>query len=62
MPSPVRFAELRKYLEQHGWTLARVNGSHHTFTKPGEHRPIVIPVHHGKADFIYAKQAKRRCE
>jgi predicted RNA binding protein YcfA (HicA-like mRNA interferase family) len=62
MPSPVRFAELRQYLEEHGWRLARVNGSHHTFTKPGEYRPIVIPVHHGKADYVYVKQAKRRCE
>jgi predicted RNA binding protein YcfA (HicA-like mRNA interferase family) len=62
MPSPVRFAELRKYLEQHGWTLARINGSHHTFTKPGELRPIVIPVHQGKTDSIYVKQAKKRCE
>jgi predicted RNA binding protein YcfA (HicA-like mRNA interferase family) len=53
---------IRKYLEQHGWTLARISGSHHTFTKPGEPRPIVIPVHHGKADSIYAKQAKKRCE
>ncbi len=62
MPSPVRFAVLRKYLESHGWTLARISGSHHTFTKLGELRPLVIPVHHGKVDAIYEKQARKRCE
>ena len=62
MPSPVRFATVRRYLESHGWTLARINGSHHTFTKPGEPRPLVMPVHHGKVDAIYEKQARKRCE
>jgi len=62
MPSPVRFAKVRKYLEGHGWTLDRINGSHHTFTRPGELRPLVIPVHHGKVDAIYEKQARKRCE
>ncbi|HZK79608.1 MAG TPA: type II toxin-antitoxin system HicA family toxin [Humisphaera sp.] len=62
MPSAVRFIELRKYLEGHGWILAKTNGSHHTFAKPGEYRPIVIPVHHAKVDFVYGKQAEKRCE
>ena len=62
MPSPVRFAQIRHYLERHGWTLARISGSHHTFTKPGELRPLVIPVHHGKVDPIYEKQARKRSE
>ena len=62
MPSPVRFAEILRYLEKHGWRLVRINGSHHTFTKAGESRPITVPVHHGKVDAIYEKQAKKRCE
>jgi predicted RNA binding protein YcfA (HicA-like mRNA interferase family) len=53
---------IRQYLERHGWTLVRVNGSHHTFTKPGESRPLVMPVHHGKVDAVYEKQARKRCE
>jgi predicted RNA binding protein YcfA (HicA-like mRNA interferase family) len=28
-----------------GWTLARVNGSHHIFTKEGRDERLVIPVH-----------------
>jgi predicted RNA binding protein YcfA (HicA-like mRNA interferase family) len=62
MPSPVRFAKVRRYLESHGWTLVRISGSHHTFTRSGERRPLVIPVHHGKVDAIYEKQAHKRCE
>ena len=30
---------------QNGWTLARVNGSHHIFTKEGREERLVIPVH-----------------
>lgn len=62
MPSPVRFTKIRKYLEHCGWTLDRISGSHHTFTKPGELRPLVILVHHGKVDALYEKQARKRCE
>jgi len=62
MPSPVRFAKLRQYLEGQGWTLTRISGSHHIFTRLGELRPLVIPVHHGKVDAIYEKQARKRCE
>jgi predicted RNA binding protein YcfA (HicA-like mRNA interferase family) len=58
----VRFAIIRQYLERHGRTLARINGSHHTFTKSGESRPLVMPVHHGKVDAIYEKQARERCQ
>ena len=27
------------------WELARINGSHHVFTKQGVHERIVIPIH-----------------
>jgi predicted RNA binding protein YcfA (HicA-like mRNA interferase family) len=38
----VRSAELIRELEQAGWTLDRIRGSHHVFKKPG-HRPVVVP-------------------
>ncbi len=28
-----------------GWTLKRINGSHHIFTMAGQHERIVIPIH-----------------
>ncbi|MFI5379387.1 MAG: type II toxin-antitoxin system HicA family toxin [Tepidisphaerales bacterium] len=61
MPSPVRFAEIRRYLESHGWTLERISGSHHVFTKPGR-RTFPIPVHGGKVKYGYLKEAKEKCE
>jgi predicted RNA binding protein YcfA (HicA-like mRNA interferase family) len=58
MPSPVRFAVVRKLLESHGWTLVRVKGSHHQFTKPGE-RTLVITVHGGKVQPVYVQQIEK---
>jgi predicted RNA binding protein YcfA (HicA-like mRNA interferase family) len=34
-----------KILEQHGWILVRINGSHHVFRKIGEKFAISVPVH-----------------
>lgn len=34
-----------KVLEKHGWNLARIQGSHHIYTKTGKDGIIVVPVH-----------------
>ena len=34
-----------RLLEQHGWMLKRINGSHHIFTKSGRTERISVPVH-----------------
>lgn len=34
-----------RILERHGWTLARITGSHHIFMKPGYVLRISVPVH-----------------
>jgi predicted RNA binding protein YcfA (HicA-like mRNA interferase family) len=61
MPSDVRFAEVQKLLEGHGYVLARISGSHHIFRKPGE--PIVtLPVHHGKVKHVYVRQIRKALE
>jgi predicted RNA binding protein YcfA (HicA-like mRNA interferase family) len=59
-PSEERFAVVRKMLESSGWTLKRIKGSHHTFTKPGE-RPVIIPVHHNKVKPAYVREVKEIC-
>jgi len=52
MPSPIRFAEIRKRLEAAGYRLVRIRGSHHIFDRPGG--PLVsIPVHRGKVKSRY---------
>jgi predicted RNA binding protein YcfA (HicA-like mRNA interferase family) len=58
MPSPVRFAEVRKLMEKHGWTLQRIRGSHHTFVKPGQ-RCFPVPVHDGKVDYAYYRKIQK---
>lgn len=59
MPSESRFADVRRYLEQHGWTLVRTKGSHHHFKKEGEPRLITVAVHKGKVPPVYIKQIKK---
>jgi predicted RNA binding protein YcfA (HicA-like mRNA interferase family) len=60
MPSPVRFAQVRRLLEKHGWVLSRIHGSHHTFVKPGC-RSFPVPVHNGKVDYAYYRKIKKEC-
>lgn len=61
MPSDVRFADLRRKLEQNGWVLDRIRGSHHYFTH-GEEPPMSIPVHGGKVKFGYARDVDKAIE
>ena len=60
MPSPVRFAEVKRLVERHGFILERITGSHHIFTKAGEPH-LSIPVHKGMVKYGYVKEAKGRC-
>ena len=36
---------MAKLAESRGWILARVNGSHHIYTKPERPERVVIPIH-----------------
>lgn len=58
MPSPVRFAEIKRLLEKHGWRLDRVRGSHHMSEKPG-HRTFSVPVHDGKVNYGYDRKIQK---
>ena len=40
--------KLCKILEKNGWTLVRITGSHHVYTKDNEDARIVVPVHGNK--------------
>lgn len=39
---------MAKLAEEKGWTLARINGSHHIYTKEGRLERVVIPIHGSK--------------
>ena len=40
--------DLIKLLNDNGWVLDRVEGSHHIFKKIGHSHSISVPVHKGK--------------
>ncbi len=40
--------ELAKLLEDHGWQLRRINGSHHIYSKTGSIVRLSVPVHGNK--------------
>ena len=40
--------KLCKILEENDWTLVRISGSHHVYTKEGEEARIVVPIHGNK--------------
>lgn len=58
MPSDVRFAEVRKLVEVHGWELVRISGSHHVFQLP-DGRSYVVPVHRNKVKHVYFREIKK---
>lgn len=58
MAGEKRFAEVRKLLEGAGYSLARISGSHHVFTKPGANL-VSIPVHRGKVKPFYVRQVEK---
>mgnify|MGYP001470717434 CR=1 FL=1 len=37
--------ELARLLEQHGWVLQRIRGSHHLYMKHGNTTRISVPIH-----------------
>lgn len=59
MPGEVRFAELRRLVAKHGWSLIRIRGSHHVFRKP-DGSTCSIPVHHGKVKPFYVREVKKQ--
>ncbi len=37
--------EFARILERHGWSLLRVQGSHHIYGKAGEDARLSVPIH-----------------
>lgn len=60
MPSEQPFPEVRRMLEQAGYRLVRICGSHHLFEKPGASL-VSIPVHHGKVKPRYVREIQKLC-
>lgn len=58
VPSDVRFAIVRRRFESRGWSLDRIRGSHHIFSKPGR-GSFPVPVHKGKVKAAYVKAIEK---
>lgn len=54
-PHNVTFAKLRKLLEQEGFFLERIGGSHHNFRRGST--IFVVPVHNNRVKIVYVKRA-----
>jgi predicted RNA binding protein YcfA (HicA-like mRNA interferase family) len=46
--TPLSGKELGRLLERRGWRLARINGSHHIYTRPDDNIRLSVPVHGNK--------------
>jgi predicted RNA binding protein YcfA (HicA-like mRNA interferase family) len=57
--SEMRFAELLRLVQKHGWFLLRVRGSHHVLQKP-DGSTYSVPVHHGKVKPAYIREIKKQ--
>lgn len=53
-PENAKFSDIRKLLEQEGFFLDRITGSHHIFKK--DETTFVVPVHNNKVKTIYVKR------
>jgi predicted RNA binding protein YcfA (HicA-like mRNA interferase family) len=53
-PNNVTFAQIRKLLEQEGFYVERITGSHHVFRKGGI--IFVVPVHKNRVKTVYVKR------
>ena len=42
---PISGKQFAKLLERNGWTLLRVNGSHHIYGKAGYEARLSVPIH-----------------
>jgi predicted RNA binding protein YcfA (HicA-like mRNA interferase family) len=41
--------EFSRMLESRGWSLQRINGSHHIYAKPGSLVRISVPIHNNES-------------
>jgi predicted RNA binding protein YcfA (HicA-like mRNA interferase family) len=48
----VSFVEARRVLEAYGWTLTRISGSHHRYSRGGAHLTIPLRRPHILAAYV----------
>ena len=58
----MRFADMRRFVEAHGFELRRVRGSHHLFAHPGVPELVNLQEVRGKAKPYQIRQVLRLIE
>jgi Predicted periplasmic or secreted lipoprotein len=53
-PNNVTFAQVRRLLENSGFSLDRISGSHHVFRR--DDTIFAIPVHNNRVKIVYVKR------
>ncbi len=61
MPSDLKFSEIKRLLEDHGWYFDRASGSHHVFKGKGR-KPLSIPVHSNRVKYVYKREIDKAIE
>ena len=59
-PTAMRFSEIRRLVEMHGWEMAKPKGSSHFVFKKAGQFPITIPVHNERVEDVYIDQICKR--
>jgi hypothetical protein len=55
-PAGLRFAELCKLAECHGWRFSRQRGSHRSYVRDGTPRPLTFQDYRGAAKAYQVRQ------
>lgn len=58
----MKIRDLVSELEQQGWQLDRVHGSHHVFVHSKAKRSVVVPVHGKEIPDFYARSILKQAE
>ena len=53
-PNNVTFTQVRKLLEQEGFSIERITGSHHVFRRNAT--IFIVPVHKNRVKIVYVKR------
>jgi hypothetical protein len=62
MSKNVKFQEVLRLFESHGWKLKKIWEPYRVFTKDGEPLPFLIPVHNQEVDIKYVEKIKEYFE
>ena len=55
---PIKWQDLAKFFEHHGFIRDRIKGSHLCMVRPKTLRPVVIPMHSHVSDLVISSNLR----